>query len=225
MSNFILAGLFTEGTTDDRFLLSVLERTLEDVAFDCTGDIETRVEAISINKKDLSFNDQVLQASKEAFDKFRILLLFVHTDSDDVDDEVIFKSKISPAQKLLSEQDADSYCIHMIAVVPVQMTESWMIADRNLLKSEIGIVKTDAELGINQNPESLTDPKRTIEEIIRLSREDVTKRKRSKGLQISDLYQIIGQKVELSELVKLSSYMKFKTSLIEKLKELNFYHI
>jgi hypothetical protein len=225
MSNFILAGLFTEGTTDDRFLLSVLERTLEDVAFDCTGDIETRVEAISINKKDLSFNDQVLEASKEAFEKFGILLLFVHTDADDVNDEVIFKSKILPAQKLLLEQDVDSYCIHMIPVVPVQMTESWMIADRNLLKSEIGIVKTDAELGINQNPESLTDPKRTVEEIIRLSREDVTKRKRSKGLQISDLYQIIGQKVELSELVKLSSYIKFKTSLIEKLKELNFYHI
>jgi hypothetical protein len=156
MSNFILAGLFTEGTTDDRFLLSVLERTLEDVAFDCTGDIETRVEAISINKKDLSFNDQVLEASKEAFEKFGILLLFVHTDADDVNDEVIFKSKILPAQKLLLEQDVDSYCIHMIPVVPVQMTESWMIADRNLLKSEIGIVKTDAELGINQNPESLT---------------------------------------------------------------------
>ena len=34
MSNFILAGLFTEGTTDNRFLSSVVERTLEDIAFD-----------------------------------------------------------------------------------------------------------------------------------------------------------------------------------------------
>ena len=44
MSNFILAGLFTEGTTDVRFLSSVVERTLEDIAFDCTGDIETKLE-------------------------------------------------------------------------------------------------------------------------------------------------------------------------------------
>lgn len=225
MSNFILAGLFTEGTTDNRFLLSVLERTLEDVAFDCTGNIETRIEAISINKKDLSFSDQVLEVSKEGSRKFGILILFVHTDADSSDDDLILKSKIIPAQNLLLKQDNDIYCVHMIPIVPIQMTESWMIADTDLLKSEIGIVRTDAELGINQNPENLNDPKRIIENIIRLSREDETKRKRHKGLQISDLYQIIGQKIELSKLEKLSSYVKFKDSLIEKLKELNFYHI
>ena len=47
MSNFILAGLFTEGSTDVRFLSSVVQRTLDEVAFDCTGDIETEVEAIN----------------------------------------------------------------------------------------------------------------------------------------------------------------------------------
>lgn len=225
MSNFILTGLFTEGTTDDRFLISVIERTLEEVAFDCTGDIETRVESISINKKNLNFNEQVLKASQEAVTKFGVLLLFVHTDSDDFTDSVIFESKIVPAQEILLKQSTDMFCIHMVAVVPIRMTESWMIADRELLKTELGIDKTDAELGINQNPENLNDPKQTIEEIIRLSKEGNTKRKRGKGVQIADLYQIIGQKVEMRELEKLSSYIKFKNSLIEKLKELNFYHL
>lgn len=224
MSNFILAGLFTEGTTDIRFLLSVVERTLQDVAFDCTGDIETRVEAISIDKKDLNFNAQVLEASKEGFEKFGVLLLFVHTDSDDFDDDLIFNTKIYPANLILSEQDENLYCKNMVAIVPIQMTESWMIADRLLLKEEIGINKSDAELGIHLNPENLNDPKSVITEIIRLSKDETTKRKRSKGLKISDLYQIIGQKIELSELEKLSSYVKFKNSLIEKLRELNFYH-
>ncbi len=99
-----------------------------------------------------------------------------------------------------------------------------MIADRELLKSEIGIDKTYAELGIHLNPERLKNPKNIIEEIIRLSKEDLTKRRRNNGLNISDLYQIMGQKVELSELEKLPSYLKFKNSLIIKLKELNFYH-
>lgn len=224
MSNFILAGLFTEGTTDVRFLLSVVERTLQDVAFDCTGDIETRVEAISINKKDLNFNAQVLEASKEGFEKLGILLLFVHTDSDDFDDNQIFEAKINPANLILSEQDENLYCKNMVAIVPIQMTESWMIADRLLLKAEIGINKSDTELGIHLNPENLNDPKSLITEIIRMSKDEATKRKRSKGLKISDLYQIIGQKIELSQLEKLSSYVKFKNSLIEKLRELNFYH-
>jgi hypothetical protein len=224
MSNFILAGLFTEGSTDVRFLSSVVERTLEDVAFDCTGDIETMVEVISFDKTGLSFNEQVLKASKVAFDKFKVLFLFVHTDSDSDSDKLIFQTKIIPAQKILSQQKENEYCKDMIAIVPIQMTESWMIADKELLKGEIGINYTDAELGINSNPENLTNPKDIIEELIRLSKEDLTKRKRNRGLNISDLYQIIGQKIELTELEKLESYVKFKNTLIEKLKELNFYH-
>lgn len=224
MSNFILAGLFTEGTTDVRFLSSVVERTLQDVAFDCTGDIETKLEIIKIDKKNLNFNQQVLEASKVAFDKFGIILLFIHTDSDNDDDELVFNSKINPAIQELLLQDEKFYCREMIAIVPVKMTEAWMIVDRQLLKNEIGIDKTDAELGINVNPEEINDPKTHIENIIRLSKEERTKRKRGKGLQIADLYQIIGQTIELSELEKLTSYMKFKNSLILKLQELNFYH-
>ena len=223
MSNFILAGLFTEGTTDFRFLSSVVERTLEELAFDCTGDIETKLEIINISKTGLSFNEQVLEASRVALDKFGVLILFVHTDSDSVSDDLIFQSKIIPAQKILLEQD-NNYCKNVVAIVPVQMTESWMIADKKLLKEEIGVEKTDTELGIHLNPESITNPKELIEEIIRISKEDLSKRRRNKGLVISDLYQIIGQKLEFSELEKLSSYLKFKNSLKDKLRELNFYH-
>lgn len=223
MGNFILTGLFTEGITDVRFLSSVVERTLIEVAYDCTGDIETALEIISINKSGLSFNEQVLEASKVASEKFGVLLLFVHTDSDAINDDLIFQSKIIPAQKILLQQD-NSYCKNIVAIVPIQMTESWMIADKRLLKEEIGIEKSDVELNIHLNPETITNPKDVIESIIRLSKEDETKRKRNKGLLISDLYQIIGQKIEISELEKLTSYLKFKSSLIEKLRELNFYH-
>ena len=116
------------------------------------------------------------------------------------------------------------HCKHIVAIVPIQMTESWMLADKNLLKEEIGIEKTDAELGIHLNPEAITNPKSLIENIIRLSKEDLPKRRRNRGLNISDLYQIIGQKIEISELEKLSSYVKFKNSLIEKLRELSYYY-
>lgn len=168
MSNFILAGLFTEGTTDNRFLSSVVERTLEDIAFDCTGSIETKVEIITIKKTGLNFNEQVLEASKFAFNKFGVLILFVHTDSDSASDELVFQNKIIPTQKNLLQQD-DNYCKNRVAIVPIQMSESWMIADKELLKDEIGIEKTDAELEIHINPELITNPKSVIEKIIRLS--------------------------------------------------------
>lgn len=224
MSNFILSGLFTEGTTDVRFLSSVIERTLQDIAFECSGEIETQLEIIKIDKRGLNFTQQILEASKQGFEKFGILLLFVHTDSDDETDEIIFNSKIIPAKTLLSAQNKDDFCRDMVAIVPIRMTEAWMIADKELLKDEIGITKTDVELGIHLNPEKINNPKSQIEDIIRLSKENQTKRRRNGGLHISELYQILGQKTELLHLEKLHSYTKFKEALIEKLKDLNFYH-
>jgi hypothetical protein len=224
MSNFILAGLFTEGTTDDRFLESIVKKTLDEVAFECSGEIETELEIININKTGLNFNQQVLEASKKASNDLGVLLLFVHTDADGINDETIFRTKIIPAISFLNEQDDNLVCKNIVAIVPIQMTESWMLADKELLKSEIGIEGEDVDLGLLRNPEGIGNPKVVIENIIRLSKENQTKRKRNRGLDISDLYQIIGQKIELSELEKLTSYNKFKSSLRDMFKELNFLH-
>lgn len=224
MSNFLLTGLFTEGTTDIRFLESVVKTTLENLAIECSGYIETELEIIKIEKTNLSFNQQVLKAAEKAKNDFEILILFIHTDSDSRDDSNVFNTKIIPAKELIDQQGEDKVCKKIVALVPIQMTESWMIADKELLKSEIGIEGSDLELGIHRNPEEIANPKVVIENIIRISKEKKVKRKRNKGLNISDLYQIIGQKIDVSQLEKLPSYLKFKNSLIEKLKELNFYH-
>ena len=224
MSNFLLTGLFTEGTTDIRFLESVVKTTLENLAIECSGYIETELEIIKIEKTGLSFNQQVLKAAEKAKNDFEILILFVHTDSDNRDDANIFNTKIIPAIELVYQQADDTVCRKIVAIVPIQMTESWMLADTELLKNEIGIKGSDADLGLHRNPEETANPKAVIENIIRISKENQVKRKRNKGLTVSDLYQIMGQKIELAELEKLPSYLKFKNSLIEKLRELNFYH-
>lgn len=224
MSNFLLTGLFTEGTTDIRFLESVVKTTLENLAIECSGYIETELEIIKIEKSGLSFNQQVLKAAEKAKNDFEILILFIHTDSDNRDDSNVFITKIIPVKELINQQEDDNVCKKIVAIVPIQMTESWMLADKKLLKNEIGIEGSDLELGIHRNPEDIANPKAVIENIIRISKENQVKRKRNKGLNISDLYQIIGQKIDVSQLEKLASYMKFKNSLIEKLKELNFYH-
>lgn len=224
MGNFILTGLFTEGATDIRFLESIVKTTLENLAIECSGYIETELEIIKIDKSGLSFNQQVLKAAEKAKNDFEILILFIHTDSDNRDDSNVFDTKIIPAQELVQQQDDKAVCKKIVAIIPIQMTESWMLADKELLKNEIGIEGSDIELGIHRNPEEIANPKAVIENIIRISKEKQVKRKRNKGLNISDLYQIIGQKTDISKLEKLPSYIKFKNSLIEKLRELNFYH-
>ena len=40
MTPQLIIGFVTEGSTDYRFLESIIQRTFEDVAFDCDGEIE-----------------------------------------------------------------------------------------------------------------------------------------------------------------------------------------
>jgi hypothetical protein len=220
MGNLVFAGLFTEGTTDIRFLDSIVKKTLDSIAFECSGQIETELIGIKIDKTGLGFTDQVLRASEKAFDSYGISILFVHTDADDNSDKIIFETKINPAQgkiELLPNRT-------MVPIVPVYMTESWMLADKDLLRDELGTSCSIGELHLTKYPEEMTDPKEAIENAIRISKENQTKRKRNQGLVIEDLYQIIGQKVELERLDKLPSYLKFKNNLKQAFRDLNLLH-
>ena len=111
MSYQLFAGLYTEGHTDLRFLESVVKRTLDQVAFECKGDIETELEVIEIDTTGLSFQDQILKASQEGVDKFGIMMLCVHTDADDSTDETAFENKLNPAIKALQQQKTIGFVI------------------------------------------------------------------------------------------------------------------
>lgn len=224
MTKQIFAGLFTEGTTDVRFLESIVRKALEDVAFECQGQIETEVKTIEITKTGRGFVEQVLLASKKGIDDYGIMFLCVHTDSDEETDKRVIESKIIPAIQSLNEQNESEYCKILVSVIPVYMTEAWMLADKELLKSEIGTELSNFDLGIHPLPESIANPKEIITNAIRIVQSDLTRRKRKRGLEISELYQIIGQKLELSQLENLESYRKFKDSLKSAFRELGFLH-
>lgn len=223
MSYQLFAGLFTEGSTDNRFLKSVVERTLDEVAFECKSEIETELLVIDIEKTGLSFQEQVLKASLGGDNRYGIMILCAHTDADSSTDSSAFENKLGPAIDALQQQEDDSYCKLIVPVVPIYMTEAWMLADTELLKSQIGTDKSDQELGLSRNPENIARPKEVIQEAIRIARADMPK-KRRKDLNISELYQPIGQEIDLNHLEDLSAYRKFKKSMREAFRTLNLLH-
>jgi len=220
MNRLVFVGLFTEGSTDIRFLESIVKRTLDELAYDCKGQIETDLLTLEVDKIGLGFVEQVKEASKKGLQDFGISILCVHTDADNALKRII-KTKINPVLDDIKNY-TNANCKDIVFIVPVQMVESWMLADKDLFKTEINSNKRDIELGINQHPENLTDPKQTIENAIRIAKADMTRRKRGKGISISDLYQILGQKIELDVLSNLPSYMKFKKGLNQALRQLNY---
>jgi hypothetical protein len=219
----IFAGLFAEGSTDISFLQNVVQKTLEAVAFDCSGQLDIETLPIEIDKTDLSFIEQVLAASKKGFDNYGIQMICVHTDADNPMAKQAYENKINPAKTELAAQNDAAFCKILVAIIPIQETEAWMLADRELLKQEIGTNKTDNELGINRQPEEIAKPKEVIETAIRVARADLTQRRRH-SMTITDLYLPLGQSIDLQKLAHLSSYRDFKQNIRNAFIELNLLH-
>jgi len=215
----LFVGLHSEGSTDFRFLESLVERTFWDVGKDCNLSIEIIINQIKINKSGLNFTEQVLEAARKGTNDFGISVLCVHTDSDDDNDTRAF-DKINDAIQALKAQK-DNSCQLITAVVPIQIIESWMLADKELLKSEIGTDKSNADLGISRSPESIANPKNLIENAIRIAREGLPKRRR-KELVIGELYSSIGSKISIEKLNHLSSFQKFRTGVVTTFQKLNY---
>ncbi len=217
----VFVGFTTEGTTDARFLQKIVERTFEDVAFDCSNDVEPVVQFLKVDKTGLSFVDYVLKASKQGVEELGIDILCVHSDADNTTIEDVVQNKINPAQKALEREEDNMVCKVIVPAIPIQMMESWMLADKDLLKAEIGTNMTDVELGLHRAPESIADPKFVIEEAIRISRRDIVKRRR-KGLKIGDIYLSMGQKVSIDKLQLLPSYQNFQEGVRQAYRKLHF---
>lgn len=218
----IFAGLFTEGNTDIRFLQTIVQKTLEAVAFDCSGQFDIELSPIICNKTGLGFIEQVLEASKKGREDFGMMILCVQADADRKKLNDTYQHKINPCKVELEKQNENEYCKILVAVVPIQETEAWMLADKELLKKEINTDETDIKLGIHRAPESIANPKEVIENAIRVTRKNLTK-KRIRNLTISDLY-FIGQSMDLKKLESLPSYQNFKDNVKKAFRKLNLLH-
>ena len=218
----LIIGLYTEGTTDVRFLKSIVKRTFENICLnECQGELEILdIQDIKIEKS--TFSENVVNASREGVVDFGIMILCVHTDADDKTDTNVYQNKIIPALNALESCNED-VCKNIVFIVPIQMTESWMLADKDLFKRMIGTNKNDNELEIYKAPEEYANPKETISIAIRIANQERTRRHR-KDLSISDLYLQIGQSISIDKLAIVPSYSKFQENIREVLRKLNYLH-
>ena len=219
----IFAGLFTEGSTDVRFLEPIIKKALDQIAFECSGQIDIELTDIKIDKSGLGFTAQVLSASKKGIDEFGMTILCVQTDADNSLLTDTYRNKIFPAILELNKQSEDEYCKILVAIIPIQETEAWMLADTDLLKREIGTNKTDVEFRLHRPPETVANPKEVIADAIRIAREDLSQRRR-RNLSIADIYGIIGETIALESLENLSSFQDFNRNLRDAFVKLNLLH-
>src|SRR4051794_39151159 len=124
MSNQIIIGYTTEGNTDLRFLESVIQRTFEQVAFECKGEIEV-LPVIHIRKKIGPFVEQCISCCKEA-SSYGVSTFCIHVDADSETDEYVFKTRIEKLFKEMGKFEIEDICKNVVPVIPVPMIEAWM---------------------------------------------------------------------------------------------------
>lgn len=220
MSRPLILGLMTEGVTDVRFLRSVIARTFEELVI-AESDALPEIYPIEIIESiQGSFNEKVLRAAAVA-EESGITILCVHTDSDSKTDKASFDNKIFPAFNAVARMDG-AVCKTLVAVVPIQMTEAWMLADVDLLKVELMTEKSNETLQLSRQPENIANPKDVIKNAINIAQEEIPKRRKQYEITIADLYLPIGQKITLDKLNTLPSYRKFVASARNALSTLHF---
>lgn len=222
MSQLFL-GLYAEGATDYQFLRPVIEKTISDIVLNhVTKEVEISVFDVHIDEKG-SFADNVIAASSKGFESFGIMALIVHADADSLSAKSTFKHKIEPALVKIASEKTKNICEEIVPVVPIYETESWMLANKSIFKKFILTTKTEVELNIDGHPETMSRPKERIEEAIRISSADLPKKKRG-NVTILDLYSIIGESIEPSDLMSFVSYKKFNSDLFDLLRRINYLH-
>lgn len=212
-------GLIAEGTTDIRFLKTVIYKSIQELSWQCNNQVEI-FDIREISAEGDCFSDKMLAASKRALQEYGISVLCIHADSDARSIKDVMQNKFSPLLEALKEMPEETYCKHIIPTIPIQMIESWMLADKELLKQLINATeKRDVDLGIEKAPEKYSDPKSTIEQAIRIAMSGQSKKKRDQ-VNISDLYEVLGNSLELEKLRVIPSFVNFESNVINVFKEM-----
>lgn len=198
-----------------RFLSHIVQRTFEDILLqDATADVEVYEPQVIAKIPHDDFKEAVYRYAKDAY-ACGCMLLCIHVDADASDDKAARKHKIDPAFGYVQAHEAQDVCKELIAMIPVHMTEAWMLADTDLLRREL------MAPGLPPfRPEQHADPKQILEKAI--AEHCPPGRRGRSQVRISDLYGPIGQKISLKQLESLPSYKAFCEQVRDLLHQLNY---
>jgi hypothetical protein len=222
MSQVTLA-LYVEGSTDGNFLPQIIKRTtdiilaqhgrpdievpLPDCQWKKPANIAKRAECIlHIARKTAGYH-----------------ALIIHSDGDDRGYEQTIAELFQPGKNhVLSASIHENVCIDLVPLIPVRMTEAWMLADPDAICTVLGKKAEARALGIPTKAklvEKELKPKATLEQIIQVAYPQQSRDwKRFKA----KLYNQLGSEISLKRLSDVSSYQQFVEDMTATLQTLNF---
>ena len=220
MTALVLA-LYAEGHADEGFLPVVIQRTAEQVLARRGRTIVDVLEPISLNHTiDRQFPtrvDRMLEAARRASGYHALI---VHADADYPSPDRALLERFIPGQTRVRQarQAQESVCEYLVPIIPVQMTEAWMLADPDALREVIGVRLALEALGTPAHPhqvESDPDPKQTLNVVIQNALAQRSHRRRR--IALGAVYEPLARQIDLAKLGSVPAYTEFVTDLTQTL--------
>lgn len=210
----LVSALYAEGRTDERFLPTVLQRTIVDILAQRARQVVDVWEPIALEPDQQASRDESILAVARKVAGYH--LLFVHADADGRTRDRAFSERIQPGLSLIRavQTTGEAVCRDLVPVIPVQKVEAWLLADSEALRATIGITESSGQLHIPQRPaeiEGAAHPKELLGEIIRQVHAQRPRRRRQ--FDIGELYRPLADRISLEMLRRLPAYRQLVEDL------------
>ena len=215
MEKTLYVAFHGEGPTDERLFINLSERLIK--SYLLKNDLTAKISWLVLRDKGSSSSQTLISTAISAKDQD---ILIFHRDADDLNWAVCYNNHFEDGISTLNALQEDTVCKRIIAAIPVKETEAWILIDKELLRDIIESDLTIAELGLNyliKNIERIGDPKHTIENAIRINKQNLPAKRRKFAISRSEIYEKFSQEVNIQSLERLSSFKQFKTNVISAL--------
>ncbi|OQX24118.1 MAG: hypothetical protein BWK80_22480 [Desulfobacteraceae bacterium IS3] len=219
----VVFALYAEGRTDERFLPIIIRRTVQNILIR-HGELPVNVAEPTVLKlkksKPSARAECILKAAEQASGYHALI---VHADADDRMADRAMKERIQPGFDLvLKQKDKNKVCRQLAPIIPIRMTEAWMLTDIKALQDVIGTDLDARKMGVPEKSkavESLSDPKQTLQEAVRNA---LANRPRRRGrISLASLYEPLAEQIRLACLESVSAYGQFTADLTNMLTALH----
>ncbi|MCX6030662.1 MAG: DUF4276 family protein [Chloroflexi bacterium] len=217
MTTLVLA-LYAEGHADERFLPVVIQRAVEQILQQRGRTVVDVMEPITVNHTiDRQFAtrpERILEAARRSAGYHALV---VHADADYPTSARALNERFGPGLERVSQAryNRQAVCDHLLPIIPVQMTEAWMLADPEALRTVVGTATQALELGLPAHAhevESDPYPKQTLEQAIRKALASRPKRRRR--IDLNTVYEPLARQISLERLAAVPSYRQFVADMI-----------
>jgi len=209
MSRFVAIGLFAEGTSDFRFLLTLLAREASDIIahFGTQAVVLSEPPVLPLDGRTTEQRTKVACDNRTNVDIFAVHADASRTGRDTVERLVVFDLRESTAENcgLAAER--------IVGLLPAREMEAWALCDADAIAQACGLEAWPSSRGFpwGDTPiERIEDPKRALDDAVAA----LTKRRRGRRSIAAAAYlDRIGETARLERLRRLDSYRAFASDL------------